>query len=120
MNERIKLLRKELLKMSMEIFGEKIGVSKSAISKLESGENKPSEQTIKLICDKFNVRKEWLIYGDGDPFLDLSREEEIARFIGKVLAEEGETFKKTFIRNLSQLSVDEWILMEKLFNKKRG
>ena len=64
MNERLKELRKEL-GLSMEKFGERIGVTKSSISLLESGKNKPSEQTIRLICSEFSVNKEWLITGAG-------------------------------------------------------
>ena len=54
MNDRIKVIRKEA-GLSQEAFGEKIGVGKTAISKIEKGENSPSEQTIKSICREFNV-----------------------------------------------------------------
>lgn len=64
MNERLKELRKSL-KLSMEKFGERIGVTKSSISMLESGKNEPSKQTIKLICTEFNVNEEWLVTGKG-------------------------------------------------------
>ena len=118
MNERIKLLRKKILKMSMEDFGREIGITKSAISKLESGGNSPSEQTVKLICEKFNVRYEWLTTGNGDPLVSLTRDEAIAKFVAEVLSEEGETFQKTLIRNLSALTLEEWKLLEKIFTKK--
>lgn len=73
MNERIKILR-ESLGLSMEKFGAKIGLTRSAISKIESGSN-PSDQTIISICREFNVRDAWLRNGEGDMFLDLTEDE---------------------------------------------
>ena len=54
MNGRIKLIRKTL-GISQRDFGKKIGISDTAVSKLESGERNPSEQTLKSICREFNV-----------------------------------------------------------------
>ena len=58
--DRIKELRKENSFNQTE-FGEKIGVSMSAVSLLEKGTNNPSEQTIRAICSVFGVRREWLL-----------------------------------------------------------
>lgn len=63
-NERIKALRKKL-KLSQEEFGKRIGVGKTSISKIETGENNPSDQTVMLICNEFNVNEKWLRNGDG-------------------------------------------------------
>ncbi len=70
MNDRIKVIRKEA-GLSQEAFGEKIGVGKTAISKIEKGENSPSEQTIKSICREFNVNYAWLKEGIGDIYSNL-------------------------------------------------
>ena len=59
MNERIKQVRLSA-KLSQTEFAEKILVSRSAVCKMESGENSPSEQTVKLICQEFNVNGDWL------------------------------------------------------------
>lgn len=66
-NERIKKIRLDL-NLTMEGFGQKIGLKKSAISHMESGKNNPSTQTICSICREFNVRKEWLLYEEGDMY----------------------------------------------------
>ena len=71
MNERIKQLRKEL-GLTLDKFGEKIGVGKSAISKIERGENGVSEQMLKSICREFNVREEWLRTGELPMFIPVS------------------------------------------------
>nr|DAF72085.1 MAG TPA: helix-turn-helix XRE-family like protein [Caudoviricetes sp.] len=71
MNGRIKLIRKTL-GISQRDFGKKIGISDTAVSKLESGERNPSEQTLKSICREFNVDYFWLTEGaDVDMFMKL-------------------------------------------------
>ena len=62
MNERIKELRKEL-NLTMEKFGERLGVKKAAISLLESGKNALTDQMFKSICREFNVNPDWLQNG---------------------------------------------------------
>ena len=69
-NERIKFLR-ETLSLSQEAFGEKIGIGKTSISKIELGSRNPSEQTIKSICREFNVNYAWLLEGKGEMFSAL-------------------------------------------------
>ncbi len=60
---RIKKIRNDN-KLTMEQFGNRIGITRSSVSLLESGKNNPSEQTIRLICQEFNVREEWLRTGE--------------------------------------------------------
>lgn len=67
MNERLKELRKHL-NLTMEKFGEKLGVGKTAISGIESGRRNPSDQLLKSICREFNVREEWIRTGNGEMF----------------------------------------------------
>lgn len=65
MNNRIREIRKQA-GLSMQSFGERIGVSSPSISKIESGINNPSEQTIRAICSEFNINRDWLVDGIGD------------------------------------------------------
>lgn len=67
MNKRLSELRREL-GLSMEKFGSKIGLSRSAISKMESGNSGLSEQTILSICRVYRVNYHWLTNGDGEMF----------------------------------------------------
>lgn len=69
MNERVFILRKEL-NLTQEVFGQRLGVRKTAISKLEKGENNLTEAMIKLICSEFNANEKWLRYGQGDMFVE--------------------------------------------------
>ncbi len=84
MNERIKLIRKEA-KLSQEEFGNRIRITKSSVSLLESGRNKPSEQTIRLICREFSINEEWLRSGIGEMFRALPEEDELSVYIEELL-----------------------------------
>lgn len=67
MNERLTELRKAL-GLSMEKFGSQIGLSRSAISKMESGTSGLSEQTLLSICRVYRVNYYWLTDGIGEMF----------------------------------------------------
>lgn len=69
--ERIKDLRQNLLSLSMEKFGEKLGVQRSAVNRWEKNVNNVPESMIKAICREYNVNYFWLTEGDGDPFVGL-------------------------------------------------
>ena len=69
MNNRIKLLRKTL-GLTQENFAQKIGITKSSVSLLESGQNKASSQTIYILCKEFNVNEKWLRNGTGEMFIE--------------------------------------------------
>lgn len=74
MNERIKELR-TILELSAEKFGSRVGVTRSAISRIENGVVNVTEQMILSVCREFNVREEWLRNGNGEMFLDFTEDE---------------------------------------------
>ena len=65
--ERIKQLRKEL-NITLEKFGEPLGVTKQTMSRLENGVNNLTEQMAKSICREYHVSYDWLIFGKGPTF----------------------------------------------------
>lgn len=67
-NERIKQVRKSK-GLTMEQFGSRIGLGKSAVNKIEKGINGTTDQTVQSICREFGVSEVWLRTGDG-PMLD--------------------------------------------------
>ena len=69
-NERVRFIRKDL-GLTLEKFGEKLGVRKSAISEIEAGRNALTDQMAISICREYNVNYDWLMYGDGDPYDEL-------------------------------------------------
>lgn len=68
--ERVKEIRKSL-DLTLEKFGEKLGVGKTAISKIEKGERNLTEQMTISICREYNVNYDYLTCGDGEMFDDL-------------------------------------------------
>lgn len=98
MNERIREIRKDA-GLTLEKFGEKIGISASACSLLESGKTNPSNQTITAICRVFRVNEAWLRTGAGEPYRKKARAEELAEIFADL--EVDDTVKARFIRTLA-------------------
>lgn len=68
--ERIKTIRKTL-GLTLEKFGEKLGVTKVAISNIEKENRNLTEQMALAICREYNVNYDYLISGDGEMFDNL-------------------------------------------------
>lgn len=116
--ERIKYLRSVLSdgreKMTLERFGEKLGVGKTAISKIENNERALTDQMAKSISREFNVREEWLRAGKGEMFRQQSRNEQIEAFVNAIQLEDDHSFKKRFISALSSLSDTDWEVLARI------
>ena len=102
-NERVKEVRKSL-GLTLEKFGNKLGVQKSAISKIEKGENSLTDANIKAICREFGVDYIWLTTGEGKMFVE-SDDEFLGR-IDQVMAGENEA-RKNMIKTLLYASDDD-------------
>lgn len=111
MNERIKELRKAL-GLTQQDFADRIGSVQNTITGYETGRRAPSNQVVALICREFNVNENWLRTGEGQMFIQVSRDEEIAAFIGDVLSGETGDFRRRLIPVLSRLDADQWELLE--------
>lgn len=111
MNERIKELRKTL-GLTLDKFGERIGVSRSAMGNIENGVRGVTDQMFKSICREFNVREEWLRTGEEPMFIPISRDEEIAAFVNSIQQGCTDSFKKRFIKVLASLDESDWKFIE--------
>lgn len=111
MKERIKMIRINA-QATQEEFASKIGISKSSVSLLESGRNNPSEQTIRAICDQYHISRIWLESGVGDMMKPVTREEELASLMGKLLNCEP-SFKHRLIAVLLRMDPSEWEMLER-------
>ena len=116
MNERIKRIRNSL-NISQTDFAQKLSISRSAVCKMESGENYPSEQTIKLMCSEFSVNEEWLRTGNGEMFKSRTRNQEIGAFANEVMMLNDDDFKKKFIEALLKLDSKDWECLEEIAKK---
>ena len=68
--ERVLEIRKAL-GLTMDKFGEKLGVQKSAISKVEKDKVNLSDQMVRAICREYNVNYDWLMDEKGEMFSNL-------------------------------------------------
>lgn len=97
MNERIKHLRKEILKISQKDFSDKLGLSENFVWMIEKGSRIPSDRTISDICRIFDIQEDWLRHGLEPMKAAKSKEEEIAELVGSALSGTSD-FKKAVIR----------------------
>lgn len=111
-NNRIKMVLERSGK-TKTAFGESLNVSQQYISKLVKTGN-PSELLINDICEKYHIRKEWLVDGTGDPDQPLDRQDEIAKLTGDLFKGQKNSFKERLILALSRLDESEWEILEKI------
>lgn len=62
--DRVKAIRKST-GLTLEKFGERLGVAKTTISRIENGVNGLTDQMCRSICREFGVSEEWLRDGIG-------------------------------------------------------
>lgn len=113
MQDRIKAIRK-MNKLTQSDFGERIGVKGNTITGYETGLRSPSDAVVVSICREFNINETWLRTGEGEMSRPVSRDEEIAAFMGEIMRGEDADFRRRLISVLSRLDVAEWELLERM------
>lgn len=113
MNERIRKLRKTL-GLTLDKFGERLGVKKAALSAIENGHRNLTDQMFKSICREFNVREEWLLTGEGDMFSSI--ESEYSAIVDRIMAGENE-FAKSVIKMFSTFDEKDWEALHRMIKK---
>lgn len=122
MNERFKELRKAL-GLTQSEFGKILGLSTSGVSDIESGRRNVTDQHLIMLSNykKKIINIEWLRTGDGEMFVKMDREAELMTWAGSVLGSVDDSFKKRFVKMLSELDDRDWETLEKialkLYNK---
>lgn len=91
--ERVKEIRKSL-GLTTEKFGEKLGIQRSAVSKIENGRCSLTDANIKAICREFGVDYIWLTTGDGKMFVDS--DDDFIEKIDRIMAGEDDARKNIF------------------------
>ena len=113
MKERLKKLRKTL-DLTQQEFADKLKVPRNTIGGYEVGKSNPSDAAVNNICNIFNVNEEWLRTGNGEMFIELTRDEQIEHFVGDALKSEDDSFKKKFISMLAALDESDWEVLQKM------
>lgn len=121
MKDRIKKIRKEL-DLTQQGFADRIGIKRNTVASYETGKSNLSDGAVALICREFNVNEEWLRTGKGDMFIEQSRDDQIAAFVGDLLRDEEDSFKRRLISGLAALDDTGWDELEKFLDgiQKKG
>lgn len=116
MNTRVKTVRKSV-GLTLEKFGERIGITASSVSAIEVGKNNPSEQTIRAICREFGVNEIWLRTGAGEMFRPEEESEELARNLKRLMNGRPDSLARRAVRVLLRYEPDgpEWQVLEKIY-----
>lgn len=122
-NERIRYLRKDILKMTQQDFADTLNISRSNEGNIEIGRIAVTERVLVSICEKLNVNEEWLKSGKGEPLIPKTRNQTITDFLGDLINEEDGSFKKRLIEALAELDESDWETLKKIainVTKKEG
>ena len=111
--ERIREVRKAL-GLTLEKFGEKIGMKKNSVSQLENGKNSVTEQVVKAICREYNVDYMWLTTGDGEMFIDT--DDDFIERIDRIMAGE-DGARKSLFKFMLELSDEDIAALDRLMKK---
>lgn len=113
MKERVKAVRKQA-GLSQTEFGKSLGVSLSAVSKWESGENVLSDAVVLLICQRYGISEQWLRTGEGDMVVPRTREEEILGYVSSLFSDSSLDFQRRLFSVLCRLPADKWRVLESI------
>ena len=111
LGERIKKVRKSL-DLTQQKFADLIGTTQNNIASYEIGRREPSAAAVNNICKTFNVSEAWLRTGEGEMFVERTRDDELAAFMDELLAEESADFRRRLVTALSRLKPEQWEALE--------
>ena len=111
--ERIREVRKAL-GLTLEKFGERIGVTRGSMSNIENGNRNLTEQMTKSICREFSVDYMWLTTGEGEMFIDT--DDDFIERIDRIMAGEDEA-RKSLFKFMLELSDEDIAALDRLMKK---
>lgn len=93
--------------LSMQAFGDRLGLAKSTISSIES-RNSLTDQVGKLISVEFGVSYAWLMDGQGEMLLPSTKQNDLAKLYKAVFEEPHGGIKSKIISLLANLPEEHW------------
>ena len=111
MNSRIKEVRKAkgLLQAA---FGAPFGANRDMINNVENGRAAVSDIMVASICRTYDVNERWLRTGEGEMFIQISRDQEIMDFVADTMQDDKDNFRRRFLLALSRLPEERWADIE--------
>ena len=119
--ERVNKLRKKC-GLTLEEFGKRLGVTKVAISNIENGNRKLTNQMTVSICREFNVNEIWLRTGEGgddNMFTKVSEDDRYSLNLGRLSITENE-FVKNGVNLLAETEPEKLKIIEEFMKEWLG
>ena len=111
MNSRIKEVRKAK-GLSQAAFGAPFGANRDMINNVENGRAAVSDIMVSSICLTYYVNERWLRTGEGEMFIQISRDQEIMDFVADTMQDDKDNFRRRFLLALSRLPEERWADIE--------
>lgn len=108
--ERVNKLRKDL-GFTLDKFGERLGVTKQTISRIENSINNLTEQMAKSISREFRVNYTWLTKGEGEMF--INSDDDFLERIDSIMTGEN-SFRKNLFKFMLELNDDDMDALNRL------
>ena len=70
--------------LSQAEFGERIGITRDTVANIEGGRMKVKQLHINAVCKSFNINEIWLTTGEGQMRRQLTEDEELEEWIGRI------------------------------------
>ena len=101
MNKRLRELRKAL-GLTQGEFGKILGITTSGISDIESGRRNVTEQHLIMLSNyrEKPIDVNWIRTGEGEMFLPVLEEDEMALYVSELLEDEGDNPLYTIIKEV--------------------
>lgn len=111
MNNRIKAVRKHY-RLTQSEFGDRISVKQATVAAWENSVRFPLDSAVALICKEFSIDERWLRTGEGEMIREEDRENALMQWVGSVLADEPESFRRRYLNLLMNFTPEDWERME--------
>lgn len=102
---------------TQDSFSDFLGIPKQNLASYETGRRKPSDAVIKLICEKCNISEEWLRTGNGEMYIPLSKDDELAKMFADLIKKDESNFCRRLITAMLKLDESGWKAIEEFANK---
>lgn len=112
-HNRIKEIRLDV-GLTMEQFGNRLGVTRSTISRLESGIISVTEQMRLSISREFGISEEWLRNGTGNMYDNIEKSARLMEWAVDIMKEKDDSIKKKVVNLLMSLNESDWDLIAEL------
>lgn len=115
-NSRIAQVIDAKCKGNKSAFARELGITPAYAAQLYSGQREPSDRTISDICREFGVSLAWLQDGEGEMYVQRSRNEQLALMVADLMAESDDSFRKRFVSAFLAFPPDKLAVLEEFID----